>query len=43
MIPIKFLLKKIRLLLLSSQREKNLAKVISKQILLFVPTVKKKT
>jgi 2-polyprenyl-3-methyl-5-hydroxy-6-metoxy-1,4-benzoquinol methylase len=36
MTPIKFLLKKIRLLLLSSQREKNLAKVISKQILLLV-------
>jgi len=31
---IKLVLKKIRLLLLSSQREKNLAKVISKQILL---------
>jgi len=31
---IKLVLKKIRLLLLSSQREKNLAKIISKQILL---------
>ena len=31
---IKLVLQKIRLLLLSSQREKNLAKVISKQILL---------
>ena len=36
MTHIKSLLKKIRLLLLSSQREKNLAKIISKQILLLV-------